>query len=82
MPIYEYRCEACGHAFEHLARTLSDVAAACPECGAAKPAKQLSAFSTTDSSTALPCAGGACPAAGCGGGAMPASPCAGGGCPL
>ncbi|MBL7076328.1 MAG: zinc ribbon domain-containing protein [Kiritimatiellae bacterium] len=79
MPIYEYVCGACGHAFEHLARTLSDGAEQCPKCGAAKPAKQFSSFSTSDSSTALPCGDGACPAAGCGTGG---SPCAGGACPL
>lgn len=44
MPIYEYHCRACGHAFEHLARTLHDGARACPKCGAAKPMKQLSTF--------------------------------------
>ena len=45
MPIYEYRCRACGHAFEHLARTRADVPAACAKCGAAAPVKQLSTFS-------------------------------------
>jgi len=80
MPIYEYVCGKCGHAFEHLARTLSDGAEECPKCGAAKPAKQFSSFSTSDSSGMVPCAEGACPAAaGCGAGV---SPCGGGACPL
>ncbi|MDP6631121.1 MAG: zinc ribbon domain-containing protein [Kiritimatiellia bacterium] len=79
MPIYEYVCEACGCAFEHLARTLSDGAKKCPKCGAAKPVKQLSAFSTAECSTALPCSGGGCPAAG---GDSAVSPCGGGACPL
>lgn len=30
MPIYEYRCTACGHAFEALVR--GSEAPACPEC--------------------------------------------------
>lgn len=33
MPIYDYRCEACGHEFEDL-RSFSDPdPEACPECG-------------------------------------------------
>lgn len=47
MPIYEYTCKACGHAFEHLARTLSDKPAACPKCGAKQFAKQFSTFAPT-----------------------------------
>lgn len=82
MPIYEYKCHKCGHAFEHLARTLADGARACPRCGAAKPVKQLSTFSTASADTPLPCASGACPAEGCGTGGGRMSPCAGGSCPL
>jgi putative FmdB family regulatory protein len=44
MPIYEYACSVCGHAFEHLARTLSDTPGRCPACGAKRISKQLSAF--------------------------------------
>ncbi len=44
MPIYEYACSACGHAFEHLARTLADKPAKCPVCGAKKLSKQFSTF--------------------------------------
>ena len=44
MPIYEYACSACGHAFEHLARTLADKPAKCPACGAKKLSKQFSTF--------------------------------------
>ena len=38
MPVYEYRCNACGHRFSTLARRISaaaDEAARCPVCGAA-----------------------------------------------
>ncbi len=32
MPIYEYRCEDCGHDFETLVRSAHDVPH-CPSCG-------------------------------------------------
>lgn len=44
MPIYEYTCDACGKAFEHLARTLSDKPDACPACGRKRLNKQFSTF--------------------------------------
>ena len=72
MPIYEYGCEACGHEFEHLARSSrrrTDVV--CPSCGRRKVARKLSVFSARQgagTSPALPegCAGcshanGPCP---------------------
>ena len=33
MPIYTYRCSACGHTFEELILRASDVPTACPRCG-------------------------------------------------
>lgn len=33
MPIYEYRCETCGHQFEKMVR-MNDDAPPCPSCGA------------------------------------------------
>jgi putative FmdB family regulatory protein len=43
MPIYDYQCSSCGHADEVM-RKISDVStAACPVCGKATFAKQLSA---------------------------------------
>jgi putative FmdB family regulatory protein len=44
MPVYEYRCEQCGHEFEHLARTMNAKAPACPKCGAAGAGRKLSVF--------------------------------------
>lgn len=44
MPIYEYQCKPCGHQFEVLIRTQSDLPKKCPKCGAAKPTKQFSSF--------------------------------------
>ena len=43
MPIYEYRCSACGHELEAL-RKLSDAPlVTCPACGAATLVKKVSA---------------------------------------
>ncbi|MBV8032313.1 MAG: zinc ribbon domain-containing protein [Betaproteobacteria bacterium] len=43
MPIYEYRCEACGHQEEHLQKASEAPLAACPSCGKAAYKKLLSA---------------------------------------
>ena len=40
MPIYEYVCQACGHAFEVLIR--GDEKPSCPQCGKKRLAKQFS----------------------------------------
>jgi putative FmdB family regulatory protein len=72
MPIYEYNCPACGHAFEVLIRGKTDQPARCPACGKGKPAKVLSAFavpSTAFKTAAQRCGScqsgrGACPSEG------------------
>lgn len=33
MPIYEYQCPSCGHAFDHMQK-VSDPSPPCPSCGA------------------------------------------------
>jgi putative FmdB family regulatory protein len=43
MPIYEYRCEACGHNGEHLQKVSEAPLVVCPECGKRQYRKQLSA---------------------------------------
>src|SRR5580765_1163268 len=43
MPIYEYRCEACGHQDEHLQKISDKPLATCPACGKRSYKKQLSA---------------------------------------
>ena len=43
MPIYEYRCSACGHQEEHLQKVSDPVLSQCPACGKATFEKQLSA---------------------------------------
>ena len=36
MPTYDYKCEACGHAFEHFQSMTSDPLRKCPKCGKMK----------------------------------------------
>lgn len=43
MPIYEYQCEACSHKFEKLQKMSDDPLKICPECGAPKLTKLVSA---------------------------------------
>jgi len=43
MPIYEYRCDACGSQKEHLQKLSDPVLTDCPACGKASYNKLLSA---------------------------------------
>jgi len=43
MPIYAYRCSACGHQEDHLQRLADAPLTKCPACGKKKYAKQLTA---------------------------------------
>ena len=43
MPIYAYRCDACGFQKDHLQKLSDPVLDTCPECGAASYAKQVTA---------------------------------------
>ena len=74
MPLYEFACTKCGHVFEELVLgSKSNLAPACPECGAGSQRK-LSTFAaqtreacgqSARSCDANPagggCCGGACP---------------------
>jgi putative FmdB family regulatory protein len=42
MPLYEYRCEACGHQFEVIQKFSDDPIAVCPKCSSGPVAKLLS----------------------------------------
>ena len=69
MPIYEYKCQACGAQEETLEKVSAPAAHACPDCGEAfGMRRQLSIASVAtagaqESSYApsSPCAGGSCP---------------------
>jgi putative FmdB family regulatory protein len=43
MPIYEYRCQACGHQDEHLQKVSERPLSKCPACGKKTYKKQLTA---------------------------------------
>ena len=43
MPIYAYKCDACGHAKDVLQKMSDDPISECPACGAPKFSKQLTA---------------------------------------
>jgi putative FmdB family regulatory protein len=43
MPIYAYRCSACGHAKDVLQKLSDAPLTACPACGAAAFSKQITA---------------------------------------
>jgi putative FmdB family regulatory protein len=42
MPLYEYRCEACGHQFEVIQKFSDEPIAVCPKCSSGPVAKLLS----------------------------------------
>lgn len=43
MPIYEYRCQACGHELEALQFMNEDPLVECPECGESQLKRKVSA---------------------------------------
>jgi len=43
MPIYEYRCDACGFQKEHLQKISDPLLTTCPDCGKESYSKMLSA---------------------------------------
>src|SRR5438105_15629117 len=43
MPIYEYRCNVCGHQEEHLQKVTEPPLTVCPTCGKPEYRKQVSA---------------------------------------
>jgi putative FmdB family regulatory protein len=55
MPIFEYRCEACGHKFEAI--LFGAQTPECPQCHTDKLEKQLSTFAVSKGSASSPAAG-------------------------
>lgn len=50
MPLYDFRCRACGHDFETLVRA-QDPPPSCASCRSQDLERQLSTFATTSSDT-------------------------------
>jgi putative FmdB family regulatory protein len=46
MPIYEYRCGACGQRFEELVSASNEDVLPCPSCGSAETVRLYSSFAT------------------------------------
>ena len=63
MPMYEYRCAACGQDFERYVPT-SAGAVACPACASAEVKRKLSVFALKSDAgpvaSAMPSGGGCC----------------------
>ena len=59
MPIYEFKCRKCSHQFETLANSTEDGSGLiCPKCGAPKPEKLMSMFSTSGTQSTASGGGG------------------------
>ncbi|HUX06534.1 MAG TPA: zinc ribbon domain-containing protein [Acidobacteriota bacterium] len=56
MPLYEYRCESCGAAFEKLVMTSKRDEVTCNKCGSKQTRRQLSTFATSGGGGASACA--------------------------
>lgn len=66
MPIYEYRCEKCGHCFEQIqAVGAKEGKIVCPRCGDPKTERVMSTFSCGGGSKGIE---SGMPSGGCGSG--------------
>ncbi len=73
MPIFEYKCEQCGHVMEVLQKSRNATKQTCAECGGTNMKKLLSGFAVAQAKPGTPacdsctsassCPGGACPMA-------------------
>ncbi|MHC4726570.1 MAG: FmdB family zinc ribbon protein [Planctomycetota bacterium] len=78
MPIFEYKCNKCGHTMEFLEKTRTPKKHKCQKCGTSDILKLLSGFAVGQSKSAAPtcesCPSGPSPTSACSGGACPYSP--------
>ncbi|MBW2566638.1 MAG: zinc ribbon domain-containing protein [Deltaproteobacteria bacterium] len=49
MPLYEFSCPKCKHQFERIVFASDKEPIECPKCGASKPERLLSVFSSNTS---------------------------------
>jgi len=65
MPIYEYRCQDCGHLFQKLqSMSAGSEGVTCPRCRSARVDRQLSAFSSSSSRGSSATSSGCAPSGG------------------
>jgi len=62
MPLYEYRCRACGHVTEVLEKANASGRHTCRQCGSRRMEKQISTFGVGASTRST---GGSCPTGTC-----------------
>ena len=75
MPIFEYKCQQCGHVTEVLQKSRKATKQTCPQCGGSDMKKLLSGFAVAQAKSSAP-ACDSCPAPGaCGSGACPDGTC-------
>ncbi len=65
MPIYEYRCESCGHVTQFLEKLGGSKQHACSECGGKNLKKQFSTFSARAEGTSFSAGSSSCPTGTC-----------------
>jgi putative FmdB family regulatory protein len=77
MPMYEYKCRACGSVFEELVNQISQATLPCPKCSSKDTEKLMSAcgtimgggkadFGCPSASSCAAAGGGCCGGGGCG----------------
>lgn len=65
MPIYEYRCQKCGHVFDKFVRSMSATGEVeCPECHSKACHKNVTLFGTTGATASTNAAGACAPTGG------------------
>lgn len=67
MPVFDFKCQECGHKFDIVVSNRNKDQVKCPNCGADKVQQLLSAFSSPRSSGSLPESCSGCASAGSGG---------------
>ncbi len=69
MPIYEYKCDGCGKAYEQIRRMRdADNDLECPDCQSSSVKRQLSSFATHSGGASQSAPAGNCGMGACGGG--------------
>ena len=65
MPLFDYRCEKCGHVTEFLESPVGKKVHHCEQCGSTRMKKMLSAFSVGGESRSSSAADSSCPTGTC-----------------